>query len=340
MSVPKLLVIGGNGFLGSAICKSAVTKGWQVSSMSSSGKPYTTPAGHSPSWVSGVTWHSGSAFDPSSYTSLVGQSTAVVHTLGILLEDTGYKESVRNGDIIGLTKSLFSTIGASGSGSGNPLKSEKERQRGYEGMNKDSALKVLDTFLSTSTSTPTPNPKPTISTNPFSFNRKPSSDTMNQSRQFVYISAADAFRPVVPSRYIETKREAELEIARKCQEDGGAKVKPIFMRPGLMYHPHIRPLTTLPAFLIDMSSKLSTASGIANPFASKSPLHGMMESLRTYPLHVDHVASAVLRCIEEAREPSGEEHDSWGGARVVEVPEMRDWAGLGKNKDKIQVGHL
>ncbi|WVR03372.1 hypothetical protein IAU60_000363 [Kwoniella sp. DSM 27419] len=313
MSVPKLLVVGGNGFLGSAICKAAVVKGWEVSSMSSSGKPYTTPAGHTPAWVPRVQWHSASAFEPSSYRSLVEGSTAVVHTLGILLEDSGYKQSVRSGDVLGLARSLVKASGLGG-GNGNPLKTEEERRKGYEGMNRDSALKVLDTFLSTR------------------INSTPSGPSMSAGgpstpSSFVYISAADAFRPLVPSRYIETKREAELEIARRCQEAGqsGNEVKPVFMRPGLMYHPHIRPLTTLPAFLIDISAKLSTASGLPNPFASKSPLHGAMEGLRTYPLHVDHVASAVLRCIEEKREGP------------VEVGEMRDWAGLGRWKREPSV---
>ncbi|WVF66378.1 hypothetical protein IAT40_001118 [Kwoniella sp. CBS 6097] len=309
--VPRLLVVGGNGFLGSAICKAAVSKGWEVSSMSSSGKPYTTPAGHTPAWVPRVQWHAASAFDPSSYSSLIANQDAVVHTLGILLEDKGYKDNVRSGNLLGLARSIVGSSGlVPGGASGNPLKSEKERREGYEGMNRDSALKVLDTMLSAPSSSP--------SIPPSDFGADPETLSLPH-RSFVYISAADAFRPVVPNAYIESKREAELLINRRCLEQGG-EVKPTFIRPGLMYHPHIRPLTTLPAFLIDLSSKLSTSIGIQNPFASKSPLHGAMEALRTYPLHVDHVASAVLKCIQEGREG------------VVDVKEMRDWAGLGRWK--------
>ncbi|WVW81534.1 hypothetical protein I302_103529 [Kwoniella bestiolae CBS 10118] len=325
-AVPKLLVVGGNGFLGSAICKAAVSKGWQVSSMSSSGKPYTTPAGHTPTWSTKVHWSQADAFDSSTYTDLIKDQTSVVHTLGILLEDTGYKRSIREGDLLGLAGSLVrSTNLGGGGGNGNPLKGTEEKKRGYEGMNRDSAIKVLDTFLSSSSSSTTPTRIP---------------------KQFIYISAADAFRPLIPSRYIETKREAEIDIARRCQEYNQArsqynvdeKVKPIFIRPGLMYHPHIRPLSTLPAFLIDLSSKLSLRTGIPNPFSSKSPLYGALESLRTFPLHVDHVAASVLKCIEESRASTntstGEEQveSGWGGARVVEVPVMREWAGLGVRK--------
>lgn len=101
----------------------------------SSGKPYTTPAGHTPKWVHGVKWHAASAFEPASYADLVARSSAVVHTLGILLEDTGYKRAVRDGDVFGVARALVN--GVSGA-SGNPLKTTRERRSGYEGMNRDS----------------------------------------------------------------------------------------------------------------------------------------------------------------------------------------------------------
>ncbi|KAK4683832.1 hypothetical protein P7C73_g6389, partial [Tremellales sp. Uapishka_1] len=210
MSVPKLLVVGGNGYLGSAICKAAVTKGWEVSSMSSSGKPYTTPASHTPSWVPSVKWHKASAFEPATYRSLVGESTAVVHTLGILLESQNYKKAIQQGDVLGLARAFL------GGDSGNPLKSEADRRRGYEGMNKDSALQVLDTMLETG-----------------------SEDVRTGMRRpFVYISAADAFRPFVPGGYIETKRQAELEIQRRCDAGGdGSDIRPVYVRPGKIASP-------------------------------------------------------------------------------------------------------
>lgn len=59
-------------------------------------------------------------------------------------------------------------------------------------------------------------------------------DTPSSSspRPFIFISAADAFRPLVPSRYIETKRQAEIEIGRRCCDHPEAGVRPVFMRPG------------------------------------------------------------------------------------------------------------
>ena len=56
--------------------------------------------------------------------------------------------------------------------------------------------------------------------------------TSAPSRPFVYISAEDAFRPFVPRRYIETKRQAEIEIGRLCSNTPEAGIRPIYMRPG------------------------------------------------------------------------------------------------------------
>ncbi|ORY31932.1 hypothetical protein BCR39DRAFT_465115 [Naematelia encephala] len=289
-AVPKLLVVGGNGFLGSAICKAAVSRGWEVSSMSSSGKPYKTPAGHTPAWSQSVTYHAASAFDPPSFSSLVADSTAVVHTIGILLEDAKYKQNIRDGNLLGLARSLL------GVDAGNPLKTAQDKLSGYEGMNRDSALNILDAMLS-----PTPS----------------SSSSSSKTRPFVYISAADAFRPLIPSRYIETKRQAEQEITNRCLASPEAHIRPLFMRPGLMYHPHIRPLSTLPAFLLSLTATLAEHTSGSNPFASKSALAGAAEAMRTHPIHVDHVAEAVVRCIADENKEG-----------VVEVNTMREWAGF------------
>lgn len=50
----KIGIFGGNGFVGSAIARKAVAKGWNVVSFSRSGKAFQTPAGHTPSWVEKV----------------------------------------------------------------------------------------------------------------------------------------------------------------------------------------------------------------------------------------------------------------------------------------------
>ncbi|XP_026663998.1 uncharacterized protein At1g32220, chloroplastic isoform X2 [Phoenix dactylifera] len=72
----KIVVLGGSGFVGSAICKAAVSKGIEVVSLSRSGKP-----SYSDSWTDQVTWMAGDVFYARWDEVLVG-ATAVVSTLG------------------------------------------------------------------------------------------------------------------------------------------------------------------------------------------------------------------------------------------------------------------
>ena len=50
-----------------------------------------------------------------------------------------------------------------------------------------------------------------------------------QPRPFIYISAEDIFRPVIPSAYIDTKREAEEKIERMIE--GKTNYRGVYMRP-------------------------------------------------------------------------------------------------------------
>ncbi|OWM64172.1 uncharacterized protein At1g32220, chloroplastic isoform X2 [Punica granatum] len=72
----RVVVLGGSGFVGSAICKAAVSKGIEVISLSRSGRP-TSPG----SWADQVTWMPGDVFYANWDEVLVG-ATAVVSTLG------------------------------------------------------------------------------------------------------------------------------------------------------------------------------------------------------------------------------------------------------------------
>lgn len=72
----KLVVLGGSGFVGSAICKAAVSKGIEVASLSRSGRPRL-----SESWVDQVNWIPGDVFY-ANWDEILGGATAVASTLG------------------------------------------------------------------------------------------------------------------------------------------------------------------------------------------------------------------------------------------------------------------
>lgn len=101
---------------------------------------------------------------------------------------------------------------------------------------------------------------------------------------FCFISAA-AGAPVLPQRYISTKREAESAIATNFPEMRG-----IFMRPPFMY---------------DSSRKITmgiaAAAGAASIFNSLTGniLKGFMGAAGTKPLQVETVAEAVVEALAD-----------------------------------------
>ncbi|KAJ7905563.1 hypothetical protein B0H14DRAFT_3078991 [Mycena olivaceomarginata] len=277
MALPRLVVVGGNGFIGSAICRSALARGMQVTSVSSSGRPYQTPRGHTPPWT---------------------EKAGVVHTLGILLEDQGYKRAVRDADAPALLRAFFADRNPLAPAH-NHLRSDQPR-RGYHG-----ALRVCAAFLD--------------SAPPSSAVRRP----------FVFISAADVFRPWISARYVQTKRAAERGIAQLLAPHPD-RFRGVFLRPGLVYHAHHRPLTTPAAALLDLTSTVHAAlpdvlRGSLRAAVSQlpgraeetpSPAVSVANALTTPPMHVDHVANAaVAACLNP------EIHG------VLEVKQMRETIG-------------
>ena len=61
---------------------------------------------------------------------------AVVHTLGTLLEDTGYKKALRSGDVGGAVGSFMRSVTGV---RGNPLE-KGQGKRNYEVLNRDSGI--------------------------------------------------------------------------------------------------------------------------------------------------------------------------------------------------------
>ncbi|KAH9951469.1 mitochondrial protein [Amylocystis lapponica] len=323
----SILVVGGNGFVGSAVCRAALARGMQVTSISQSGRPYTTPKGHSPAWTSKVDWQAADALQPESYAHLLSGKAAVVHTLGTLLEDTQYKAALKDGNVPALLATFAS--GLLGGHSRNPLEQNDARGKtgSYEILNRDAALRVCEAFMSSSPPEHSEGPRP-----------------------FVYVSAEDIFRPLISARYIETKREAEQRIDSMFTERPGFRA--VHIRPSLIYHPHFRPLTSPIAALLDLSATLHrrvppgvpTPSGVlralsaalpptaaAQTPATTSPLDSVANALTIPPIHVDHVAEAICIAADQARS------DVSGVVGVQEMRELIGWSQKGEPQPNAPV---
>uniref|UniRef100_K3WUB7 NAD(P)-binding domain-containing protein n=1 Tax=Globisporangium ultimum (strain ATCC 200006 / CBS 805.95 / DAOM BR144) TaxID=431595 RepID=K3WUB7_GLOUD len=74
----RLLVIGGNGFVGSNILQRAVQKGIEVRSLNKSGKPQWQDV----PWVDQVEWHQGNVFNDTELAKAVEGMTGVISTVG------------------------------------------------------------------------------------------------------------------------------------------------------------------------------------------------------------------------------------------------------------------
>ncbi|KAJ6035224.1 uncharacterized protein N7446_009980 [Penicillium canescens] len=262
MAAKRLVVAGGSGFLGSRICKSAAARGWTVTSLSRSGEPRwdtVTDSKERPSWAGSVEWAKADILKPESYKSYLNGASAVVHTMGILLE-ADYKGVVQGREpIIGGLQRAFSS---SKLGSQNLLSrkegealepKERDGQLTYELMNRDSAIVLAQE--SSNEHVPT----------------------------FVYISAA-AGAPLLPARYITTKRDAEAAITSTLPD-----LRSIFIRPGFMYDSSRK--FTLP---------IAMGGFVASEFNAflRNKL-GFLGSMAEKPLKVDVVSEAVVEALED-----------------------------------------
>lgn len=335
-----VLVVGGSGFLGSAITKRLLSQGHTVTSMSPSGRPFLTPSGHRPAWSSSksIRWAKAEAFTPSTYRQiLTGEDahpiasttassssssssaaaptpvTAIVSTIGVLLE-ANYKGAQGSWEEVG--RALMRGWGLERP---NPLDSTKEGM--YEKMNRDAVLSIAETYLAILKSNPMHIPTPS---------------------PFVFISAEDIFRPIIDSRYLSTKRQAEHALETMSwssappptsptssptsdqdvipDADGAGLeseintnnhsshrkrlLRPTYLRPGLMYHPHTRPLSTLPSAFFDLSSTVHASLPAFLPTPAKIldtlGQDSLARLLRHSPLHIDTVAKAASEAISRS----------------------------------------
>ncbi|KAJ5221056.1 uncharacterized protein N7469_009943 [Penicillium citrinum] len=282
MAAKRLVVAGGSGFLGSRICKSAAARGWEVTSLSRSGEPRwdaVTESSDRPSWASSVEWAKADLLKPESYKSFLTNASAVVHSMGILLE-ADYKGVVQGREPI--VSGLQRAFSSSKLGSQNPLTrhegealqpKERDGQLTYELMNRDSAIALAQ-------------------------------ESVNEHvPAFVYISAA-AGAPILPERYITTKREAEAAITSNLPE-----LRSIFMRPGFMYDSSRK--FTLPIALGGfVASEFNTLLG--NRL-------GFLGSMAEKPLKVDVVGEAVVEALED------ESTNGAVGTKQIEALATKAW---------------
>lgn len=81
----KIVVPGGNGFIGSEICRVAAQNGHQVAAFGRTGRPALTPARHP--WVQDVEWRAADVFEPDTWRDLLDGADAVIHSIATIKED-------------------------------------------------------------------------------------------------------------------------------------------------------------------------------------------------------------------------------------------------------------
>ncbi len=92
----RLLVLGGGGFVGRAICKEAVRRGLVVTSLTRSGAPPLSPT-EAGGLLGRVAWARGSALDVDTLRPLVGDATYIVHSIGTLFERNALYSACKGG---------------------------------------------------------------------------------------------------------------------------------------------------------------------------------------------------------------------------------------------------
>lgn len=217
-------MLGGNGFLGSHICRAALPHFARVTSLSPSGAPpasssTTTTKEHA--WVDQVAWTKGDVFTDLPQ-DLLASSDAVVSTLGVLLE----------GDYKSSPAAFFNQLWRSRTYQ-NPL-AQTGRQPGstYQRLNHDAGAFCRSLFscilFSSSKDLITLSFLPTALEAYRAYQRATGPD--GARRAFVYLSAEDTFRPLIPPGYIRSKRQAEADLTSAMRRPH-EPIKPYFLRP-------------------------------------------------------------------------------------------------------------
>lgn len=182
---------------------SLTTSDYSNNKKSSSGKSPTKLLPSDNEWAQKVQWKKADVFKPESYKHILKDANAVVHSIGILLENAEYKKAINsNNDLLGEIMSFFQTS--------NPM--TKNVSNSYDAVNRESAVLLAQTLIESKGKIP---------------------KSISKAPAFVYISA-DQQPPFIPSGYLESKRKAEFEL---YQLQPG--IRPVLMRPSFMFDEHI-----------------------------------------------------------------------------------------------------
>lgn len=230
----KLVVFGGNGFLGRRICEAGIRRGMMVTSVSTSGKRPQFDSPVEDEWIKKVSWAKGDVFRPETYKDIIKDATGVVHSIGILLENKNYKKVVRSiDDPMGLISSFFTEP------TGNPMRkhapqaqiSSKSSSTGEKPKGKPLTAEEKETEDEEQE-----DENPVLDVTYDRINRRSAlilaqavTECNSGKPGFVYISADRGF-PGIPSGYIKSKRDAEYDLYQMQPA-----IRPIVLRPGFMY---------------------------------------------------------------------------------------------------------
>lgn len=80
----KLVLPGGNGFIGTEICRIAIRHGHEVAAFGRTGRPPLTPARHP--WIEEVEWRAANVLAPDTWRDLLAGADAVIYLIGALRE--------------------------------------------------------------------------------------------------------------------------------------------------------------------------------------------------------------------------------------------------------------
>jgi hypothetical protein len=207
-----------------------------------------------------VSWERADILKPSTYSPLLKNADYVVHSMGILIE-ADYKGVIsgKESPVSGLKRAFSATK----RGSQNPLTKkreedlqpqEKDGQLTYELMNRDSAVTLAREAYAEKVSA------------------------------FAYISAAGG-APVLPRRYIETKREAESTIASEFPN-----MRSVFIRAPFLYDSS-RTFTLPLAVMVGAGAMFNSVTG--------GIFGGLMGAAGAKPLKADLVAEAVVEALSD-----------------------------------------